>query len=501
MPIESIAPIAYLLVALVALVLGLQLWRAWRDRSGPDAGEVLSRVVMRLGEERQHAEQRTRELEDQIRGLDQSLRSLHGELQRNLERRLGELQTESARASGDLRTALAGGLESSKKDIGDNLADARTQTVRSLGELREQLQGTLGKHRTTFEQRQGEALKALQDSLQTGIQVVQAQVTGALTRTSEDLGKRVESLTRSTDERLRDISGQVDKRLSEGFEKTTATFADVLKRLALIDEAQKKITELSSNVVSLQEVLSDKRSRGAFGEVQLNALVRNVMPESTFSLQHTLSNERVADCVLFLPHPTGNVAIDAKFPLEAYHRLTDIALPEVERRQAERQFKQDIRKHIQDISEKYIIPGETSDGAIMFIPAEAVFAEIQAHHGDLVHASQRARVWMVSPTTLMAILNTSRAVLKDEATRQQVHIIQQHLAELARDFDRFQRRMDNLAKHVRLANRDVEEVNVSAQKISNRFEKIESVELEPEHDPAVRIERDEESTVGSDGDV
>jgi len=333
------------------------------------------------------------------------------------------------------------------------------QSTRSMSDFREQMQAAFNQHQTRFEQRQGDAIKTLQDSLQNGMQVVQRQVVEALSRSSDELGKRVEGLTQTTDKRLKDISGEVEKRLSEGFEKTTATFADIVKRLALIDEAQKKITELSGNVVSLQEILADKRSRGAFGEVQLNALIRNVLPESSFSLQYTLSNEKVADCVLFLPKPTGNVAIDAKFPLESYRRMTDVSLSETERKGAERQFKIDIRKHIQDISEKYIIRGETSDGAVMFIPAEAVFAEIQAHHPDIVQEAQLARVWMVSPTTLMAILNTARAVLKDEATREQVHIIREHLTGLAKDFGRFQKRMDDLSKHIKQANKDVDLVH------------------------------------------
>jgi len=252
----------------------------------------------------------------------------------------------------------------------------------------------------------------------------------------------------------------------------------VLKRLALIDEAQKKITELSSNVVSLQEVLADKRSRGAFGEVQLNALIANVLPAQSYALQHQLSNGRQVDCMLFLPEPSGNLAIDSKFPLESYQRMTDISLAESDRLKAERQFKQDVRKHISDISERYIIPGETADSALMFIPAEAIFAEIQDHHPDLVDVSHQTRVFLVSPTTLMAILNTARAVIKDDATRKQVHIIQEHLRMLAKDFSRFQTRMDKLASHIDQAQKDVSEVHISARKISGRFEKIEQVELE-----------------------
>ncbi len=281
-------------------------------------------------------------------------------------------------------------------------------------------------------------------------------------------------------ERLQEISGQVEKRLDKGFEKTTATFTDVVKRLALIDEAQKKITELSGNVVSLQEVLTDKRARGAFGEVQMSGLVSNIMPENSFALQHTLSNGKRVDCMLFLPEPTGDIAIDSKFPLDSYQRMLDPDATDAERLLAEKQFRQDIKKHIKDISDKYIIPGETADGAIMFIPAEAVFAEIHAHQPELVEEAQRARVWMVSPTTMMAVLTTARAVLKDSATRKQVHLIQEHLVMLSKDFERFRTRMDNLSRHIKQANKDVEEVNTSAKKISSRFDKIEKVELADE---------------------
>ena len=182
----------------------------------------------------------------------------------------------------------------------------------------------------------------------------------------------------------------------------------------------------------------------------------------------------------FLPEPTGTLCLDSKFPLESYQRLANPDISEPERKQAEQQFRQDIKKHIKDIAEKYIIPGQTADGAVMFIPAEAVFAEIHARFPDLVETAQQARVWLTSPTTMMAVLTTSRAVLKDAATRKQVHIIQDHLVALSKDFERFQSRMVNLAKHIDQANRDVEEVHTSARKISSRFEKIEKVELQQE---------------------
>jgi DNA recombination protein RmuC len=300
---------------------------------------------------------------------------------------------------------------------------------------------------------------------------------------------QMEKLIESNRQRLDQIGDKVEQRLDKGFRETTTVFSDVMKRLALIDKAQEKIAELSGNVVSLQEILSDKRSRGAFGEVQLNALISNMMPENSYSLQHTFGNGVRADCALFLPEPTGTVCIDSKFPLESYQRMTDLNLGDADRAAAERQFRQDIKKHIKDIASKYIIPGETSTGAMMFIPAEAVFSEIHGHYPDLVEEAQRARVWMTSPTTMMAVLTTARAVLKDDATRTQVHIIQKHLTALAQDFSRFQERMDKLAVHIGQAQKDVGDVQISARKISSRFEKIEGVELAGD-EPGLEIQTD-----------
>ena len=490
---ELTAAIGPMILGLIVVLIALVAWLAWHQSSTlAQLREDRIRQSLQEEERIRHEENRGRTLEERLRSLDKDLADGQADTRAYLERRLGEAQTRQTESSGALRTELVERFDTLQRTVGDHLADGRTQMVRALGELREQLNATLGSHQTRFEQRQGDAIKTLQETLQAGMRSTQSQVTEALARSSEEMGKRVDALTSRTDERLKEISGQVDKRLTEGFEKTTATFADVLKRLALIDEAQRKITELSQDVVSLQAVLSDKRSRGAFGEVQLNSLVRNVLPETSFALQHKLSNERIVDCMLFLPPPTGNVGIDAKFPLEAYQRMTDLSASDTERKAAERKFKSDIRVHIQNIAERYIIRGETAEGAIMFIPAEAVFAEIQAHHVDLVQESHQKRVWMVSPTTFMAILNTARAVIKDEATREQVHIIQKHLGELAKDFNRFQSRMDKLAVHINQAKDDVDKVHVSATKITKRFERIESVELEqPPATPA--LEHDKEA--------
>lgn len=319
--------------------------------------------------------------------------------------------------------------------------------------------------------------QTIQDAMQKGRQEGQEQVKSALNDNTHILSERMKHLTESTDKRLEQINERVEKRLSEGLAKTTETFTDIVKRLALIDQAQQKITELSGNVVSLKEILTDKRSRGAFGEVQLSSLIRNVLPEQSFKFQHTLSNDKRCDCMLFLPEPTGNIVIDAKFPLENFQKLMDVDASDADRKMAEQAFKRDIKTHITDIASKYIFPPETTDGAIMFIPAEAVFAEIHAHYPDLVEFSHREKVWLASPTTMMAILTTAKSVLKDDATKKQVHLIQDHLRALSKDFGRFQKRMDGLERHISLANDDMKNINVSARKITSRFDKIEQVEL------------------------
>ena len=328
-------------------------------------------------------------------------------------------------------------------------------------------------------QRVEDMLHRLEKELRDDVEAVRLRVDGSLDKHTQAMNGRLKELIEANEQRLREISGKVEERLDKGFEKTTSVFSEVQQRLALIDKAQQEMASLSGNVVSLKEILADKRSRGAFGEVQLSGLITNVMPPESYAEQYTFPSGVRADCVLFLPEPTGTLCIDAKFPLESFQRMVDPDVAEVERKQAEKQFALDIKKHIKDIAEKYIIPGETTDGAVMFIPAEAVFAEIHARFPEVVSAAQQARVWLTSPTTMMAVLTTSRAVLKDAATRKQVHIIQEHLVALSKDFERFEKRMGNLAKHIDQANRDVEDVHTSARKITSRFEKIEQVDIEP----------------------
>ena len=443
-----IADPTVLVIGLLVLVLAVILVGQGRQRGLKNA---LERLETRLDEQGKRGDSLSAQLGERSRATEEIVRGLNQ----------------------DLREGQTQGQQALLRD----LADTKEKQQQTIHELQQSLLERFGQLREGLEQRNSEALKTLHASLQSGVDRVQEQVTGTLKSHAEEIGKRMQSLTEATDKKLLEISGQVDKRLSEGFEKTTATFTDVVERLAVIDNAQKRIMELSTSVVSLQEVLADRGARGAFGEVQLHALVQNVLPPSGFAMQHSLSNGNRVDCMLFLPEPTGNVPVDSKFPLENYRRKTDPELPGEDRKAAEKNFIKDVKTHIDDIAGKYVIAGETSDGAVMFIPAEAVFADIHASHHDLVEYAQRSRVWMASPTTLWAILTTARAVLRDAATRQQVHIIQEHLGKLSQDFTRFQKRMDNLAQHIDQANRDVEEVNKSARKITRRFGRIEQLEL------------------------
>jgi len=379
----------------------------------------------------------------------------------------------------ELPPALGQGLEQQHRamllDLHDGLSKQGDRVAAALADNSERLRGSTA-----------DELKQTRDTLHT-LQLALAQNLGENRESMvEKLAETTQALTKKIDERLEQISGKVNERLDDGFKKTNETFTNVMTRLATIDEAQKKIETLTGSVVSLQELLGDKRSRGAFGEVQLEALVRNVLPPGGFAMQYTLSTGARVDCVLRLPEPTGLVAVDSKFPLENFHRMLAAEANDVERAAAQKQFRLDIKKHVDDISKKYIIAGETSDGAVMFVPAEAVFAEIHAYHAEVVDYANAKRVWIVSPTTLMAVLNTARAVLKDVETRKQIHIIKDELHKLGADFGRFQSRMDNLARHIEQAKNDVDEVHVSSRKISERFAKIERVELEGVEQPQLR---------------
>ncbi len=391
----------------------------------------------------------------------------------DLEKRLSESSLSLTQNFHALKTQITEKIERLQRDSAIAASESQHNMSETINRFTEKLTKLINDSQNQNNQHINEGIRK-------GIHDLRLDLDRNTSKQTTLLNESIHSLNSSTDARLKEISGQVDKRLNEGFEKTTKTFNDVLKRLALIDEAQKKITELSSDVVGLQAILNDKRSRGAFGEVQLQSLVSNLMPDSHYTMQHRFDNDRIADCVLMLPEPTGKIAIDAKFPLESYKKMMDLETAEVDRKSAAKQFARDIKKHITDIACKYILPPETSDGAVMFIPAESVFAEIHGHYPELVQYAYEQKVWMVSPTTLMAILTTATSVIKDEQTRKQIHIIKEHLSALGKDFGSFESRMNNLSKHIGMVTKDVELVHTSARKITSRFDKIERVEVTKE---------------------
>lgn len=410
----------------------------------------------------------------------------------------GTLLHEAVTRSGErLRDSMTESFDRLRTGVGTELSETRNVLERmqasqseSLSVMRMTLSTTLSESREQIIKQLADIsadVRGKQDALREDVLMKLAQMLadqskremellqGLLNNSTQQLTASVGELTKTADGRLAEISGKVTERLDEGFKKTNETFASVMARLATIDEAQKKIDGLTTNVVSLQELLGDKRSRGAFGEVQLEHLISNVLPAQVYELQASLPGGVRVDCLLKLPEPTGTVAVDAKFPLENYHRMFD---PTLDKIATTRAFKADVKKHIDDIANKYIIPNVTADGAVMFIPAEAVFAEIHAYHPELVQHAMTRRVWIVSPTTLMAVLNTARAVIKDVETRKQVHIIKEALGKLGQEFNRFDDRMKKLATHIRQANEDVQHVTITSEKISRRFNEIEQVRLD-----------------------
>lgn len=452
----TIVAIALVVLAVAIVWLGLYLGRGAAGQ--PERSEeMMLRISAELGSGHRAM------LADLHAGLDR-LGDRMTSTQTDSAERLRTLVGEELRLTREAMQALQLSLQSLISTQGTQTAAKLTELGAVLTQKQDQLKTDM---LTQTLEKLNESARADRELLQEGMRRAALQQTAT-----------TEALTRTMNERLDAITGVVNQRLDEGFKKTNETFANVMARLATIDEAQKKIGDLTVNVVSLQELLGDKKARGAFGEVQLEALVKNSLPPDAYEFQAQLTTGVRADCLLRLPEPTGRVAVDSKFPLENYHRMFDTATPEVERNAASSLFKQDIKRHVDAIANKYIIAGETADGAVMFVPAEAVFAEIHAYHPDLVAYAQNKRVWIVSPTTLMAVLNTARAVLKDVETRKQIHVIKDALGKLSKDFSLFDTRMQKLADHIRQAHDDVQNVHISSRKISGHFAKIESVQLE-----------------------
>jgi len=304
----------------------------------------------------------------------------------------------------------------------------------------------------------------------------QQQLAGGLTHVSDAQAASQAQMLRLMEERLAKVTETMSTNLSSSARNTAQSLGELQQRLKTIDKAQENITKLSGDVLSLQDILSNKQTRGAFGEIQLGDIVSKALPPDSYALQATLSNGKRADCLIHLPNPPGPIVIDSKFPLEAYEALR-AAKDERAVVEAARLFRAAVRAHINAISEKYILEGETADGALMFLPSEAVYAELHANFSDLVQASFTARVWIVSPTTCMATLNTMRAILKDARMREQAGAIRTALRQLHRDVELVVERVDKLNTHFSQARGDLEGISVAAERAGKRAARLDSLDF------------------------
>ncbi len=310
---------------------------------------------------------------------------------------------------------------------------------------------------------------------------INKEITDSNNNLVKDLNNNFEQLNKKVEDRLLIINEKVNERLDQNFEKTNKTFTNILERLSKIDEAQKKIELLSNDIVSLESILTDKKTRGIFGEVNLNHILNSVFGENNdkiFKLQYSLPNGTIADSILFAPKPLGTIVIDSKFPLENYRMMVDKKLPVDVRERYAKQFKFDVKKHIDDISNKYIIKDVTTNQAIMFLPAEAIFAELNAYHSDLIEYSYRKRVWITSPTTLMSTLTVIQMIIKNIERDKYTSIIHEELNKLGIEFDRYKERWDRLAKSIQTVNKEVEDVQITSDKITKKFNSISKVEID-----------------------
>jgi DNA recombination protein RmuC len=308
------------------------------------------------------------------------------------------------------------------------------------------------------------------------ISQAQAELAGRLQQMGETQAAAQARISDTLQTRLDAMGDRLGQGLHQHTEKTGQAMNQLHERLAVIDSAQKNLTTLSEQMVSLQDILSNKQSRGAFGETQLNDIVKDMLPPSAYAFQATLSNGKRADCLIKLPNPPGSIVVDSKFPLESYQALRN-AETDGEKTQAARAFSADVIKHVKDIQERYIVSGETADSALMFLPSEAVYAELHAQHRNVVEESHRRRVWIVSPTTLMALLNTIRAVLKDARMREQADVIQDEVHKLLADVGRIDERVGKLQSHFNQAQDDVRKIRISTDKVTKRGERIQDIEL------------------------
>jgi len=305
----------------------------------------------------------------------------------------------------------------------------------------------------------------------------QQQLSGGLMHVSEAQAAAQGNMLQLMEKRLGAVTESMNVNLQGSAQRTAKSLGELQQRLATIDKAQSNIEKLSGDVLSLQDILSNKQTRGAFGEIQLTDIVSKALPKDSYSLQHTLSNGKRVDCLIHLPNPPGSISVDSKFPLEAYEALRS-AETQYELNEAAKMLRTSVKKHISDISDKYIIEGETADSALMFLPSEAVYAELHANFPALVREGFEKRVWIVSPTTCMATLNTMRAILKDARMREQATAIRKELSMLYGDVDRLTSRVGNLDKHFTMAAKDIDEIKISAEKAGKRAHRLDNFDFE-----------------------
>ena len=388
-------------------------------------------------------------------------------------------------------------------NLQNKLSENNEKLLLRFNQLGQNLSGTMNDNNQLLSKNHTENSQLLTSSMNNNIQKLSVRLnenntalTGVMTENNQNLAKNInefkdgltkninenfEKLSQKIENRLDAMNMKVEERLSKGFEETTKTFGNVLERLSKIDEAQKKIEALSSNVVSLQDILTDKKSRGIFGEIQLYQILSSVFGEKNDKLyqkQYKLSNGTIVDSIIFTPEPLGNIAVDSKFPLENYRKMYNNDLSQIERENARKDFVTDLKKHIDAISSKYIIKNETSEQAILFLPAEAIFAEINAYHTDIIEYAYKKNVRIASPTTLISVLTVIQVMMTNLERDKYANIIQQELEKLNVEFTRYRTRWDNLQKDIEKVSKDVKEINTTSNKISKRFTEISNAKFE-----------------------
>ena len=418
----------------------------------------------------------------------------------NLEKLMSSQISENNRKFDEIEKSINLGTKNSLLEGTGNirilLAENNEKLLLRFNELGQNINGTINMNNQLLSKNHTENSQLLTESMNNAIQKLSmglsennTVLTGVMTENNNQLIKNInenfEKLNQKMENRLDFMNIKVEERLSKGFEETTKTFGNVLERLSKIDEAQKKIEALSSNVVSLQDVLTDKKSRGIFGEVQLYQILASVFGEKNDKLyqkQYKLSNGTIVDSIIFTPEPLGNITVDSKFPLENYRKMYNNELSQIERKNARKDFVNDLKKHIDVISSKYIIKNETSEQAVLFLPAEAIFAEINAYHTDIIEHAYKKNVRIASPTTLISVLTVIQVITTNMERDKYASVIQHELEKLNIEFGRYQTRWNSLQKDIEKVSKDVKDITTTSNKISKLFTEISNVKFDKKSD-------------------